>query len=84
MELELTPEEIALIQKRRAYQRQCDAEAAFCRKSIATALAWVNWSSSTGYGLTFSTFVNSFGYQDSDQQQMYPRVQQILRAARGD
>lgn len=77
----LTPDEIALIQQRRAEQAQRDAAQAFQRKAIATAHAFDDWSATTGEGLTFSTFVNTFGYQDKDGKQMYEAVKRILDAA---
>ena len=48
---------------------------------IATAQAFEKWSINTGAGLTFPTFVNSFGYQESDGKQMYDAVQRIQQAA---
>ncbi len=78
---DLTPDEIALIQQRRAEQAQRDAAQAFQRKAIATAHAFDDWSATTGEGLTFSTFINTFGYQDEDGKQMYEAVKRILDAA---
>lgn len=42
------------------------------------------WSTNTGEGLTFSTFIDSFEYQDSDHKEMYEAVKRIYAAARGD
>ncbi len=77
----LTDDEIALIQKRRAEQAQREAARAFQRKAIATAHAFDDWSEASGEGLTFSTFINTFGYQDADGQKMYVAVKRIFDAA---
>lgn len=69
------------LQQRRADQAKRDAAQAFRRKAIATAHAFDDWSATTGEGLTFSTFVNTFGYQDEDGKQMYEAVKRILDAA---
>ncbi|NHR04396.1 hypothetical protein HA052_04220 [Chromobacterium haemolyticum] len=82
MEIEsLTPEEIALIQKRRDEQAARDAARAFQRKAIATAHEFAKWSDEEGLGLTFSTFINTFGYQDDDGTQMFQAVERIVDAA---
>jgi len=78
---ELSTEELALVRQWRAEQAQRDAAQAFQRKAIATAHAFDDWSATTGEGLTFSTFVNTFGYQDKDGKQMYEAVKRILDAA---
>ena len=80
----LTDDEIALIQKRRAEQAQRESARAFQRKAIATAHAFDDWSEASGNGLTFSTFINTFGYQDTDGQQMYAAVKRIFDAALPD
>lgn len=78
---DLTPDEIALVQARRA-QRARDVERRdFQRKAIATAHAFDTWSDGSGLSLTFSTFINTFGYQADDHKQMYEAVKRILDAA---
>jgi hypothetical protein len=77
----LTSDEIALIQKRRAEQRQVEANRLFQQKAIATAHAFDVWSATTDDELAFSTFINTFGYQDRDGNQMYEAVKRILNAA---
>ena len=78
---ELSTEELALVRQSRAEQAQRDAAQAFQRKAIATAHAFNVWSATTGEGLTVSTFINTFGYQDEDGKQMYEAVKRILDAA---
>lgn len=79
--MNLTADEIALIQKRRDEQAQRDADRAFKRKAIAVAAAFEKWSDETGEGLTFSTFIDTFGYQDGDGKKMYEAVKRIQQAA---
>lgn len=78
---DFSADEIALIQKHRDEKAQRKAAEAFQRKAIATAHAFNEWSAQTDEGLTFSTFVNTFGYQDADGRQMYEAVKRILDAA---
>ncbi len=79
--IDLTPDEIALIQERRAEKAKREAAQAFQRKAIATAHAFAEWSSTTGEGLAYSTFINTFGYQDQDGHVMFEAVKRIHDAA---
>ena len=78
---DLTDAEIALIRERRAGEALRESAQAFQRKAISTAHAFVDWSEATGEGLTFSTFVNTFGYQDADGKAMYEAVERVLEVA---
>ena len=78
---DLTDGEIALIRERRAGKAKREAARAFQRKAIATAHAFNDWSEATGEGLTFSTFINTFGYQDADGKAMYEAVERVFEAA---
>ncbi|MBX8592886.1 hypothetical protein K5D56_26280, partial [Pseudomonas cichorii] len=75
--------QIELVQQSRNEKAQREAAYAFQRKAIAPANAFAEWSSTDGGGLTlsFSTFVNTFGYQDMDGRQMYEAVKRIHDAA---
>ncbi len=77
----LSDDEIALIRGHRAQKAQREAGRAFQRKAIATAHAFDDWSEASGESLTFSTFINTFGYQDADGQRMYEAVKRIFAAA---
>ncbi|WP_116963079.1 hypothetical protein [Fastidiosibacter lacustris] len=81
---ELTQDEIEIIQSRREKLAQYDAAKAFQSKAIAIAHAFSKWSTKTGDELTFSTFVNSFGYQGKDSNLMYETVKRIIEAAWND
>lgn len=78
---ELNRAELAAVLAMRAEHDAQATRRAFQRKAIATAHAFETWSIITGEGLTFSTFVNSFGYQERDGKQMYDAVQRIQQAA---
>ncbi|WP_323025765.1 hypothetical protein [Castellaniella sp.] len=78
---DLTDAEVAIIQAHRAEQARLDAARDFQRKAIATAHAFDTWSDGTGEGLTYSTFINAFGYQAEDGRKVYDAVARILDAA---
>lgn len=78
---ELSPEEIAIIQQRREEKSAQEARVGFHKKAIATAHAFSVWSDENGLGLTFSTFVNNFKYQDADGNEMYEALKRIFSAA---
>jgi len=77
---ELSPEEIAIIQHRREEISAQEARVGFHKKAIATAHAFSVWSDENGLGLTFSTFINNFNYQDADGYAMYEAVKRIFSA----
>ncbi|MGL6355077.1 hypothetical protein ACSZMT_15265 [Aeromonas veronii] len=79
--MELTGGERALTLAGRAEQEQLEAAKAFRQKAVETASAWLAWAKEDGHGLTFSTFVNQFNYEERDCKQMYRAVERILDAA---
>ncbi|NHQ86799.1 hypothetical protein HA050_11785 [Iodobacter sp. HSC-16F04] len=80
--MELTADEIELIQKRRDKEAARQAAHVFQRKAISTANDFAKWSDEKNQGLAYSTFINDFFYQESDGKQMYAAVERILDAAR--
>lgn len=80
--LNLTPTELQLVLAHRAEREAKEAAGRFQRKVMQQAFAWLEYQDSTGDGLTFSTFVNSYGYQDPDGREVYEHVKNVLRAAR--
>lgn len=80
-ESDLSAEEIALVQRHREEIAKAAAARNFKTKAIETALAFDHWTINTGVGLSFSTFINSFGYQDGDGKVMYEAVSRIFEAA---
>ena len=77
----LSHDERAAVEAMRAKKAAAKAADDFQRRAIATALAFMRWSKKTGDDLTFSTFVNAFGYQQDDVNQMYAAVVRIREAA---
>jgi hypothetical protein len=80
-ESDLTDDEIALVLQHREKIALAAAARVFKTKALKTALAYDHWSAESGEGLTFSTFVNTFGYQDVDGKTMYEAVSRIFEAA---
>lgn len=78
---DISEEEIALIKEHREAEAAKKAAADFHRKALFTAHEFCEWSVRTGEGLTFSTFINAFGYQDKDGWEMYETVKRINEAA---
>ena len=78
---DLSEEEITLIEKHRKAEAARKAAAEFHRKAIFAAHEFEEWSVRTGQGLTFSTFVENFGYQDKDCRELYEAVSRISEAA---
>lgn len=76
--IRLTPEERRLILSRREDAAKKLALEKFQEKALNVANRWVKWSRKSGSGLTHSTFVNEFNYQDDDGKRMYIAVQKIL------
>ena len=78
----LSCEESAIIDAY-VYRKKKAAERAaldFKLKALKVAAQFEGWSQSHDEGLTFSTFVDSFGYQDPDAEKMYAAVERILKA----
>lgn len=78
---ELSAEEIALIENHRKAEAAKTAATDFHRKALFLAHEFEEWSVRTAQGLTFSTFIDTFGYQDSDGREMYEAVKRISEAA---
>lgn len=64
---DLTADEVEIIERRRKEQQKKRDAIEFQREAIGTAMRFAEWSERTGYGLTFSTFVNQFKYQHPEQ-----------------
>lgn len=76
--IRLTPEERRLILLRREEAAKKLALEKFQEKALCVANRFVKWSRKSGSGLTHSTFVNEFNYQDDDGKHMYTAVQVII------
>jgi hypothetical protein len=82
MEMELTEEERQLILQRRSLKRKEEEDRLFQQNALKVASMWIDWSARDGSGLTFSTFVNEFGYDGQDGKEMFSAVERILVAAK--
>ncbi|MCP4528684.1 MAG: hypothetical protein GY833_22650 [Aestuariibacter sp.] len=58
--MRLTPDEEALILKRRAEEARVQKRERFYGEVVRITALWHEWSLENGEGLTFSTFVNQF------------------------
>lgn len=80
-ELILSEDEKALVLKYRAAAAAIDQMEQFRRNVIQQAAAWLEYSERTGEELTFSSFVNGFGYEARDCQAVYRHLEMVLQAA---
>lgn len=78
---DLSAEEVALIDTHRKAEAARKAATDFHRKALFVAHEFEEWSVRTGEGLTFSTFINTFGCQDIDGRELYEAVKRINEAA---
>lgn len=78
---ELSQEEVAAVMRMRREKAERATAEAFRSKAIATAHDFDKWSAESGQGLTYSAFVNTFGYQEADGKAMYEAVDRINQAA---
>lgn len=81
--IRLTASERQIILERREKIVAKESLKKFQIKALSTASRWFKWSDKNGSGLTFSTFVNDFNYQESDSEQMYKAVCSILSVVEG-
>ncbi|HFE9955564.1 hypothetical protein [Pseudomonas shirazica] len=81
----LSPEEEEMIRRHRDEKAQRAAALAFRLKALKVAAEYEAWlQQDEECGDSFSTFVNRFGYQDSDCQPMHEYVKRIHKAATPD
>lgn len=78
--LNLTQDEINLILKNREIVEQERKDYEFRKRAIKTAHEWLEWSEKAEMGLTFSTFVNEFGFDELNASQYYNVIVDILNA----
>lgn len=79
--LALNPEELQLVLELRAKREAKEAAKQLQRKVLSLVSPWLEYSDRTGEELTFSTFVNSFYYQEPDAQTVYERLVKVISAA---
>lgn len=70
--------ELEIIGKHRAEIKALEDQQAFIDKALETANKFRKWSKESEEGLTFSTFVNTFGYQQTDANKMFSALVKIF------
>lgn len=84
MENEITSlddEEQEIIRKHRQEKARVQRTLDFRLKSINVAGDFEKWMQENGQGNSYSTFVNTYGYQEPDSHLMHDHVSRILKAA---
>lgn len=76
--MDLTPEEAALINERRAMKAREVAHTALRLKALSVAARYAAWLEENHQSSTYGTFINSFGYQDGGGNEMYRIVSDLL------
>lgn len=80
----LTPAEKKVIDRMRAEEHARIMSKTYCLELLATALEYEKWLQKNGAGNSFSTFVDEFGYERTDQIRVkiiYDCVNTLRRAA---
>lgn len=78
--LQLTDDETQLVLAHRAKKEAEAYRMEFVQRALTQASQFNAWSNQKREGLTFSTFVNTYGYEASDARPMYEAVSTILEA----
>lgn len=77
----ISPEEAQIINERRAKKARKKHQARLVRRALHVALRYQCWLSRNRQGSSYSTFVNAFGYEQSDCSEMFRVVEKIIAAA---
>lgn len=77
----VSPSEARMINERRALKARERHHAKLKRRALQIALRYQCWLSRNRQGSSYSTFVNTFGYQRGDCRDMFRAVEQIIAAA---
>lgn len=72
--------ELEIIEKHRIEIKALADKSAFIDKALEVANKFRKYSKESGEELTFSSFVNSFNYQESDANKMYSALAKIFDA----
>ncbi|MBK0062406.1 MULTISPECIES: hypothetical protein [unclassified Acinetobacter] len=76
--MELTEDEQRMILERRAEEEHIAKTYEFHTKVLMVASDYLKYLNQEGYGTSFSTFVNSFGYDLKDSSMVYQAVLKIF------
>ena len=74
----LTEEETAIVLAHRAQKAAEVARVAYLQKVADHTAKFYAWSQREGQGLTFSTFVNTYGYDEPDSRRVFEAVCSML------
>lgn len=77
----ISPEEAQIINEKRAQKARKRHHAKLVRRALHVSLRYQCWLSRNRQGSSYSTFVNAFGYQQSDCSEMFRVVEKIRAAA---
>lgn len=77
----LSEEEQQIIRKHREEKARVQRTLDFRLKSIRVAGDFEKWMQENGQGNSYSTFINTFNYQETDGHVMHEHVTRILQAA---
>jgi hypothetical protein len=80
-QVRLDAEERALIERRRADIRQVKENQALALKALKVASNYATWLKKHGQSDSFSTFIDSFGYQEPNGHAMHRVVAELLKVA---
>lgn len=77
MILDLTKEEVAIINELRSEQNRLMRVKEMNSHIIKTAFAFFQWLEKNGAGMTYSTFCDDFGYYGDNRPCVYAAIQEI-------
>lgn len=78
---DLTDEELSIVRRHREEKAARAASQALRLSALKLAAEYDEWLSTNGRGSSFSTFVDEFGYEESDCSLMYRIVQKLRETA---
>jgi hypothetical protein len=79
--MRLNAEERALIEGRRAEKKKLVEHEAQAREALQVASRYARWLRTEGASNSYSSFINSFGYQKPQGREMYRVVTELLAVA---
>ena len=84
IQMDLTPEEVAIIEARRAEKAAVAAHKQRVLELLKASAEFYAWMQETGGGVTFSMFCNDFGYDAAegiDRSVLFKQVEKLLEFA---
>lgn len=82
MELsELSPDEVAIIEKHRALSIKIEKHKELSREILKVAYEYLKWLQDNGSFTSYSIFCNDFGYEGEYRSSIYETVTNLIRMA---